>query len=231
GAVALSSLAYAVLLKRAGIEPIVQAHGRDRNRLALQGELLGLGALQIPNLLIDTRPVERANLVHNSDARLVDDLNGPALLATAAMLRDEARFTSGATIKTPPTFFLGALIHLEDRLPIEELSAAQYIVTTPLHDLQHQAHLLASFQATYADFLKTRPLLVSLPLITSAQSTMVSSKKIPYEASMRTMVTMIEMLKMYDGVRGCNIFVEHFADLYLLEHVASAIKAYLESAS
>jgi hypothetical protein len=239
GAVALSSMAYAILLKRAGIEPVVQLNGRDRNRLALQGELLGLGALKLPNLLIDTRPVTRASLVQNADARLVNDLNGPALLATAARLRDEARFTSGAAIKTPPAFFLGALISLElelisleleneDRPPIEELSAAQYLVTTPLHDFQRLVYLLASFQATYADYLKRRPLLVSLPLISGVQSAQADQQDSSYEVCMRTMVAMIETLSMFDGVRGCNIVVEHFADLGLLEHVARAIKAYLE---
>jgi len=228
GAVTLSSMAYAILLKRAGIEPAVQLNGRDRNRLALQGELLGLGALKIPNLLIDTRPLTRASQAQNADARLVDDLNGPALLATAARLRDEARFTSGAPIKTPPAFFLGALIDLEDKLPVEELSAAQYLVTTPLHDFYRQIHLIASFQATYADFLKTRPLLVSLPLLGGAQSVQADHQDIFYEGCMRMMVTMIETLKMYNGVRGCNIVVEHFADLDLLDYVARAINAYLE---
>ncbi len=236
GAVALSSMAYAILLQRAGIEPVVQLNGRDRNRLALQGELLGLGALKIPNLLVDVRPVTRASLAQNVDARLVNDLNGPALLATAARLRDEARFTSGAAIKTPPTFFLGALIDLnleseledEDRLPIEELGATQYLVTTPLHDFQRLVYLLASFQATYADYLKRRPLLVSLPLISSVQSAQADQQDSSYEVCMRTMVAMIETLSMFDGVRGCNIVVEHFADLDLLEHVARAIKAYLE---
>ena len=260
GAIALGSLAYAVLLQRAGIEPVAQFSGRDRNRLALQSEILGLSVLKVPNLLVDTRPVERASLGQNADARLVTDLNGPALLATAARLRDEARFTSGASIKVPPVFYLGALVNLEDSLPIEELSATQFLVTTAVHDVQRQADMLASCWNAHADFLQTRPLLVSLPFVAGVREKDVGSLKGPtpatpppsaptgttgappknlylrggertgdqdglYEASIQAMVDAIKLMKKCEGVRGCNILVERFADLALLERAVLAISA------
>ncbi|MBV9232217.1 MAG: hypothetical protein JOZ18_23105 [Chloroflexi bacterium] len=263
GAIALGSLAYAVLLQRAGIEPVAQFSGRDRNRLALQSEILSLSVLKIPNLLVDTRPVERASLGQNADARLVTDLNGPALLATAARLRDEARFTSGASIKVPPVFYLGALVNLEDSLPIEELSATQFLVTTAVHDVQRQADMLASCWNAHADFLQTRPLLVSLPFVAGVREKDAGSLKglktrspatspppaptgttgAPpknlylrggertgdqdglYEASIQAMVDAIKLMKKCEGVRGCNILVERFADLALLERAVLAISA------
>lgn len=222
GMVALSSLAMAALLQRAGGETMMQMGGRDRNRLALQGDMLGLGALGIHNLLIDMRPPVRASLGRNSDARLVVDLHGSALLAAAARMRDEGRFTSGASIKTPPVFYLGALVTLEDRLPAEDLSAAQFLVTTPLHDTHHLADALGSYCIDYAGLLRTRPLLVSLPLMNGSQGEDACDQE-TLEACVQSMVVAVEALKMCEGIRGCNIVLEHFADLAVLERVALAL--------
>jgi len=166
GAVAVSSLAMAVLLKRAGIEAVVQISGRDRNRLALQGDLLGLGALGIHNLLIDMRSVTRASFGQNADARFVTDLNGPALLAVVVRLRDEGRFISGASIKKPQVFYAGAFISLEEHMQNEALSSAQFVVTAPVNDVQRIIAAFAALRASHTDLLRNRPFLVSLPLIT-----------------------------------------------------------------
>lgn len=222
GRVAVSSLAMAVLLKRAGVETMVQMSGRDRNRLALQGDMLATGALGIHNLLIDTRPPVRTGFRQNSDARLVVDLHGPVLLAAAARMRDEGRFTSGASIKTPPVFYLGALVSLENRLLAEDLSAAQFLVTTPLHVTHHLADKLGSYCMAYTDLLRIRPLLVSLPLVYSAQGEDTRHQEM-LEACAQSMIVAVEALKMCEGIRGCNIVLEHFADLAVLERVAQAL--------
>ena len=215
GAVALSSLALGAMLRRAGIEAVVQMSGRDRNRLALQSDILGLSVLGVRNLLIDTRPPQRASLVQNFDARLVTDLYGPALLNAAAAMRDDGRFTSGASIKTPPIFYLGALIALEDPPSVEELSAAQFLVTTPLADLRHLNTALSTCCATHTDFFQARPLLVSLPLASASQDAL--------EARAKTVVSTVETLRMCEGVRGCNIVLERLVDLAVVERVASAL--------
>ena len=220
GLVALSSIAMAVLLQRAGVEAIAQISGRDRNRLALQADMLGLGVLGIPNLLIDTRQLLRTSLGQNPDARLVADLYGPALLGAAARMRDEARFTSGASIKTPPVFYLGALIALDDSPSAGELGAAQFLVTTPLHDTHQRADRLACYCAAHADLLQGRPLLVSVPLISSDQETL--------EACAQLMADEIKTLQTCEGVRGCNIVPGRFADLALVERVARTLREYPE---
>ena len=222
GAVALSSLAMATLLRRAGVEAIVQMSGRDRNRLALQSDILGLSVLGVHNLLIDIRSPQRASLVQNSDARLVTDLYGPALLNAAATMRDNGRFTSGASIKTPPAFYLGALIALVDRFPIEELSAAQFLVTTPLADVQHLTDTLSTCCTAHTDFFQTRPLLVSLPLGNGSQEEAGSDRNTT-EARAEAMVDAIEALNMCEGVRGCNIVLERLADLAVVERVAFSL--------
>lgn len=226
GAVALSSLAMAVLMKRVGVEAIVQISGRDRNRLALQSDMLSLGTLGIPNLLIDMRPVVRASLIQNADARLVTDLDGPALLATAVKLRDEARFISGASIKTPPVLYVGAFFPLEEQVQADELSNAQFVVTTLVHDAQGFAAALAAFQAAHPDFLQTRPLLVSLPLKpdhTTENSTVTGEMQ---ETGIQKVASSIEVLKGLDGIRGFNIVVSEQADLALLEQVVGQINSH-----
>lgn len=208
GAVTLSPLAMAVLLKRRGIEAIVQVSGRDRNRLALQSDLLGMGALGIANLLVDMRPVTRASLLQNADARLVTDLDGAALLAMALRMRDEASFTSGARIKTPPALYTGALLSLAGRVDLKALSGAQFIVTELVHDVRAFAATLAAFQSEQPAFLQARPLLVSLPLLTAAGGAQ--------PAAIEQLASSIEALHTLDSIRGFNIVVESVEALPLL---------------
>jgi hypothetical protein len=219
GEIAVSSLAMAVLLQRAGIETIVQISGRDRNRLALQSDLLGLGALGIHDLLIDMQPVTRASLAQNADARLVAELNGPALLAAALRLRDEGRFISGASIKQPPVFYVGALFSLEERIQIEALSGTQFVVTTPVDDVQRFMAAFAAFQASYPDFLRTRPLLVSLPLNTHSGGESTEAG----EASIRQVAASIRALRGCKDIRGFNITVGRQSDLAALEQIIRMI--------
>jgi hypothetical protein len=224
GAVAVSSFAMAVLFKRAGIEAIVQISGRDRNRLALQGDLLGLGALGIPNLLIDMQPVTRASAAQNPDARLVGDLDGPALLAAAVSLRDEARFISGASIKTPPLLYLGALCSLEADSPVNAWGSAQFIVTPPVQDVPGFAAGLRAFQAAHSDFLQARPLVVSLPLSTDMQEHSIAATEEARAAILQQLAFSLERLSGLDGIRGFNLVVPNQSALAFLEdtvHTAS----------
>lgn len=219
GEVAVSSLAMAVLLKRAGIETIVQVSGRDRNRLALQSDLLGLGALGIHNLLIDIRPVMRASLVQNADARLVTDLNGPALLAAAVRMRDEGRFISGSSIKLPPVFYIGAFFSLEEHIQIEALNGTQFVVTPPVDDVQKFLAAIVAFQASYPDFLQTRPLLVSLPLTAHSAAERIGAG----EASIQQLATSVKALRGCTSIRGFNITVGRQSDLAALEQIVRTI--------
>lgn len=225
GAIGLSSVAIAVLLKRVGIESIVQFNSRDRNRLALQSDILSLGTLGLANLLIDMRPVERASLLQNADARLVIDLDGPALLATAVQMRDEARFLSGASIKIPPALYIGAYFSLEEFFQINALRSAQFVVTLPIYDVQSFAAIVAAFQTAHPDFLQTRPLLVSVPLLTDFPEENSPAIGDVHEAGIQKLFSAIEMLKKLDGVRGINFVVSKPTDLVLLEQIVCRANA------
>ncbi len=103
----MSSLGVAALLARAGYAPVLQISCRDRNRIAIQGDVLGAAAIGIHNILCLT-----GDGVGNGDhpgARPVFDLDSISLLRTVTRLRDEGRFLSGRRITVPPRVFVGAV--------------------------------------------------------------------------------------------------------------------------
>jgi methylenetetrahydrofolate reductase (NADPH) len=105
--VKLSSLAGSIAAHRAGLEPIMQLTCRDRNRIALQSELLSASALGVPNVLIMTGDHPRNG--DHPDATAVFDLDSTKLLAVATAMRDQGQLMSGAELKPPPSWLLGAV--------------------------------------------------------------------------------------------------------------------------
>jgi methylenetetrahydrofolate reductase (NADH) len=106
-AVRLSSLAGSLAALAAGVEPIMQLTCRDRNRIALQSELLSASALGIPNVVIMTGDHPRHG--DHADAMPVFDLDSIQLLKVATAMRDEGRLMSGGALKPPPSWLLGAV--------------------------------------------------------------------------------------------------------------------------
>jgi methylenetetrahydrofolate reductase (NADPH) len=106
-AVRLSSLAGSVAAASAGVEPIMQLTCRDRNRIALQSELLSAAALGVPNVLIMTGDHPRHG--DHADATPVFDLDSFQLLRVATAMRDEGKLMSGGTLKPAPSWLLGAV--------------------------------------------------------------------------------------------------------------------------
>jgi methylenetetrahydrofolate reductase (NADPH) len=101
----LDTLTAAVLLARAGIEPVLQVTCRDRNRIALQSLLIGAAAQGIHNVLALTGDDPRAG--DQPDAKPVFDLDSNALLATARGLRDRGQLPHGREVGGRIEFFLG----------------------------------------------------------------------------------------------------------------------------
>ena len=101
----LSALAAAMLLNEAGIEPILQLTCRDRNRIALQSDLLGAAALGVRNLLVLRGDDPSAG--DQPDTKPVFDLDARQLMATARRLRDQGELPTGKKVGGKPEFFLG----------------------------------------------------------------------------------------------------------------------------
>ena len=102
----MGSLAAAVLLLDAGVEPILQITCRDRNRLALQGDLLGAAALGIENLLLLRGDDPKAG--DQPDAKPVFDLDTLTLSTVARDIRDQHKLMSGQRVLGKAKFFIGA---------------------------------------------------------------------------------------------------------------------------
>ena len=102
----MSSVGMCALLTRAGYETVMQVSCRDRNRIAIQGDLLGASAMGVRNVLCLTGDGVQAG--DQPEAKPVFDLDSMTLLRTACILRDKAMFLSGRKIDVPPKLFLGA---------------------------------------------------------------------------------------------------------------------------
>jgi methylenetetrahydrofolate reductase (NADPH) len=105
--VRLSSLAGSLAAARAGVEPIMQLTCRDRNRIALQSELLSAAALGVRNVVIMTGDHPRHG--DHADAKPVFDLDSSQLLQVATAMRDEHILMSGGALKPAPDWLLGAV--------------------------------------------------------------------------------------------------------------------------
>jgi len=102
----MSALAAATILLGMGIEPILQLTCRDKNRIALQSELMGAAALGIRNLLLLTGDDPKAG--DQPDTKPVFDINSAALIETARRLRDDGALPTGRKVGGKAAFFLGA---------------------------------------------------------------------------------------------------------------------------
>jgi methylenetetrahydrofolate reductase (NADPH) len=135
--VRMSSMAVAVILLGLGIEPNMQMTCRDRNRIAIQSDLLGASALGIKNLLCLTG--DHQSFGNHPTAKNVFDIDSMQLLRMVKDLRDEKKFLCGDPIKgVEPRFFIGA-------------------AANPFADpFDYRPHRLAKKIAAGADFIQTQ---------------------------------------------------------------------------
>jgi methylenetetrahydrofolate reductase (NADPH) len=104
--VRMSSLASCVVLKQMGIEPTLQMVTRDRNRIAIQSDILGAAALGINNILCLSGDHQKFG--DHPTAKNVFDMDSVHLIQTVKHMRDEGKFLGGDEIKGVPRLFIGA---------------------------------------------------------------------------------------------------------------------------
>ena len=102
----MSSVGVCSLLTQAGYEPVMQMSCRDRNRIAIQGDLLGAAAMGVRNVLCLTGDGVKTG--DHPEAKPVFDLDSITLLKTARSMCRHSRFMSGRELEAAPRFFLGA---------------------------------------------------------------------------------------------------------------------------
>lgn len=111
----MSSLAAAAILRQEAFDPVCQITCRDRNRIALAGDLLGAAALGIGNFLFLHGDDPKGG--DQPDAKPVYDLDSRALMTLARQMRDEGALPSGRKIDPAPHFFIGGADSPQDPPP------------------------------------------------------------------------------------------------------------------
>jgi len=137
----MSSLAVCALLTRVGYAPVMQISCRDKNRIAIQGDILGGAAMGVCNMLCLTGDGVQAG--DHPQAKPVFDLDCMSLLEIGRGLRDDHQFQSGRKLSFAPRVFFGAAANpfglpfewRADRLAKKVLAGAQFIQTQYCYDV------------------------------------------------------------------------------------------------
>ena len=168
----LSSLAAAHFLVQNGIEPIFQMTCRDRNRLALQGDLLGAVSLGIRNVLILAGDDPKAG--DQPEAKPVFDLDSKGLLAMAHGMRSTQKLPSGTEINGGMNLVLGAADIPVDPPPDWDAKGLQAKAAAGADFVQTQFCMDAGVVRRYAARLRELglriPILIGVAPIPSARS-------------------------------------------------------------
>jgi len=149
----MSSLAGSALLVGAGYAPIMQITCRDRNRIAIQGDILGAAALGIEAILCLTGDGIQSG--DHPDAKAVFDVDGFKLLELARTMCERGTYLSGRELAPPPRILIGApenpfaspLDERPQRLQARARAGAQFVQTQYCFDVD----LLAKFMARVRD--------------------------------------------------------------------------------
>ena len=149
----MSSLGICALLCRVGYGTIYQISCRDRNRIAIQGDVLGAAAMGVANVLCLTG--DGVGVGDQPGARPVFDFDSLSMLRTIRTMRDEGVFLSGRRITRPPRLFLGAAENpcvppydwRPERLAKKVAAGAEFIQTNYIFDIA----LFEAFMARIRD--------------------------------------------------------------------------------
>jgi len=230
----LSSLAAAHFLVQSGIEPIFQMTCRDRNRLALQGDILGAAALGIHNILI--LGGDDPKVGDQPEAKAVHDLDSRGLLAMAHRMRSERKLPSGTEIQGKIDLFLGVADIPADPAPdwqpkglqAKAASGADFVQTQFCMDIE----VVKRYSSRLRDGGVTLPILIGIAPIPSAKSARWMREKLfgtripdaivarlekaadPKREGRRICVEVLQQLAEVPGVAGAHVMAPmNFAEI------------------
>lgn len=154
GVMHLGALAGGSLMRQQGMVPLIHVHGRDKNRMALQADLLSAHVLGIHNLVVVTAE-DMVNGDH-PDAKAVNDLDTKGILGMIGSLTSGTDL-AGFELKGCPEFFTGVSVGpIADDAQLEkEVAAAKelveagaaYIMLQPVFDIEFYAKIITAFSA------------------------------------------------------------------------------------
>jgi methylenetetrahydrofolate reductase (NADPH) len=224
--VRLSSIASAKILLEEGVEPIMQVTCRDRNRLAIQSDLLGAAALGIRNVLCLTG--DHQSIGDQPEAKGVFDLDSIQLIATVAEM-NRGFLLSGFEMKKKPDFLIGAaanpfaepfevrLIRLYKKVK----AGAHFIQTQPVFDLEIFSRWMEKVvemglhkrTAILAGVMPIRSVKTLLWMKNEVPGVKINETYIermknagnPEEEGIKITIEIIEAIKNINGIRGIHL--------------------------
>jgi len=225
----LCSLASVIHLKLMGLDPVLQMVTRDRNRIALQSDILGAASFGINNILCLSG--DHQSFGDNPQGQNVFDLDSMQLIQTVRLMRDEGKFLGGDDIDQPPKMFVGAAANpfadpFEIRVPrlAKKIAAGvEFIQTQCIYNLEkfelwmkqardrglhEKVYILAGVtpfkSAGMAKYMKNRVPGMDVPDEVVQRMSGVPKEKQP-EEGINICVESIQRLKEVEGVRGFHV--------------------------
>jgi len=233
--VRMSSIAGCVLLKQQGVDPVMQIVVRDRNRIAIQSDVLGAVALGIGNVLCLSG--DHQQFGNHPATRGVFDIDSIQLIQVMKQMRDDKKFLSGDDISGDIPLFIGAAAnpfadpfeYRVARLAKKVEAGADFIQTQAVYDLakftkwmemvgekglDKQVHLLAGVipikSAGMARYMRDYVSGVSVP---DEIVTRMEEAKDAKEEGLKIALEVIEQLKEIAGVHGIHIMAVGWEDI------------------
>jgi methylenetetrahydrofolate reductase (NADPH) len=229
GVVRLSSLASCVLLSKGGLDPILQMVTRDRNRIALQSDILGASALGIRNILCLTG--DHQSFGNQPQAKGVFDVDSIQLVQLVRQMRDKGLILGGEKLSEPPDLFIGAVenpfsdpfAYRVVRLAKKVAAGAEFIQTQCIYNLDRfkqwmdqvrdrgldkKVYILGGItplkSARMAEYMRTNVAGMDVPeaLIQRMKSVPAGEQR---AEGLKIAVETIEALKEIEGVHGVHI--------------------------
>jgi methylenetetrahydrofolate reductase (NADPH) len=225
----LCSLAACIHLKQLGLEPTLQMVVRDRNRIALQSDILGAASFDIHNILCLSG--DHQNFGDQPQGQNVFDIDSMQLIQTVRMMRDEGKFLGGGDIERPPKMFVGAAANpfadpFEIRVPrlAKKIAAGvEFIQTQCIYNLDkfeewmrlarerglhEKCYIMAGVtpfkSAGMANYMKNRVPGMDVPDDVVKRMKGVAKEK-QAEEGLKICIETMQRLKECEGVRGFHI--------------------------
>ena len=233
--VRMSSIAAARIILDEDVEPVIQITCRDRNRIAIQSDVLGAAALGVKNILCITG--DHQCFGNHPDSKNVFDIDSIQLVGILKMMRDEQKVLGGDAIKTPPQIFIGAaanpfadplefrVIRLEKKIK----AGADFIQTQCIFDmnrfsewmqmvedkgLNRKTHILAGV-TPIKSYNMAKHMAENVSGVSVPQEILkrMENAKDPKEEGVNICIETIEELRKIKGIHGVHIMAVQWEDI------------------
>lgn len=219
GIARMSALGASVILQQIGVEPVMQMTCQNRNRLALQADILAASALGIRNITCMTGDHPKHG--DHPTAKNVLDLNSFKLIAMVRQMRDEGRFESGTPIKDAPRLFLGGVanpnIEHVRRLERKVMAGAEFIQTQIILDIERFRSWMADVRA--AGLHQHVAILAGIMVMRSAKTVITVRDHLPGSLVPDSIVERMERAEDQEQ-EGIQLAVELVREVLSIEGVA-----------